>query len=171
MTGKRVRTASWLDRLSIITGNTISWLTLAMVLVTCVVVVLRYIFGIGFIWLQESVTWMHAAVFMLGMAYTLQQDEHVRVDIFYREMTDTRRAVVNLFGVLLFLLPLCTLLIYVSWDYVLASWSVKEASPEAGGLPYPFIPLLKTLLLVMPALIALQSMSMLLRAWSALRSS
>ena len=81
-----------LDRLSTLLGKGAAWLTLFMVLVTFLVVVMRYVFDVGFIWLQESVVWMHAAVFMLGAAYTLQQEEHVRVDIFYREMSPKRRA-------------------------------------------------------------------------------
>jgi TRAP-type mannitol/chloroaromatic compound transport system permease small subunit len=83
-------------------GQMISWLTLLMVLVTFVIVVLRYVFDTGLIWLQESLSWMHAVVFMIGAAYTLQQDDHVRVDIFYRKMTDRQRAWVNIAGVLLF---------------------------------------------------------------------
>ncbi len=81
-----------LDRISIITGQLISWLTLIMVITTFVIVVMRYVFDAGFIWLQESVIWMHALVFMMGAAYTLQQEDHVRVDIFYRELSVTRRA-------------------------------------------------------------------------------
>jgi len=84
--------ASWLDRLSTILGKGASWLTLFMVIVTCVIVVMRYVFDVGLIWLQESVIWMHAAVFMLGAAYTLEQEEHVRVDVFYRTMSARRRA-------------------------------------------------------------------------------
>ena len=91
--------SKFLDAVSIKVGHGVSWLTLLMVLVTFVIVVMRYVFDTGLIWLQESLTWMHAAVFMLGAAYTLQQEEHVRVDIFYREMSDRRRAWVNLLGV------------------------------------------------------------------------
>src|SRR5210317_1097254 len=109
-----------------------------MVIVTVVIVVMRYVFDAGTVWLQESVVWMHAVVFMLGAAYTLQQDEHVRVDIFYRDMTERRRAWVNLLGVLLFVLPLCCFLVFTSFDYVMASWRIREVSREAGGLPYPF---------------------------------
>ena len=96
-----------INGLSELTGRLIAWLTLLMVLVTVVVVVLRYLFDAGWIWMQESITWMHAAVFMLGAAYTLRQDEHVRVDIFYREMSAKRRALVGVVGAFLFLLPVC----------------------------------------------------------------
>ncbi len=160
-----------LDRVSIATGRVTAWLTLIMVLVTTVVVVMRYVFDAGLIWLQESVTWMHAVVFMLGAAYTLQQEEHVRVDVFYRGMIGKRRAWVDLLGVLVFLLPMCAFLAYKSVDFVAASWSIQEASRESGGLPYPFIPLLKTALVAMPIAVFLQGISLLLRSLAVIRGS
>jgi TRAP-type mannitol/chloroaromatic compound transport system permease small subunit len=161
--------ANGLDRISIVTGKAAAWLTLVMVLVTFVVVVMRYVFDAGAVWLQESVVWMHAVVFMIGAAYTLQQDEHVRVDIFYRNMNDRRRALVDLLGVVVFLLPVCAFLAIKAWDFVLVSWQLREGSREPGGLPYPFIPLLKSVLLVMPAALGLQGLSMLLRAVAVVR--
>ena len=155
---------AYLDRISIATGRAASWLTLAMVLVTFVIVVLRYVFDVGLIWLQESLTWLHAVVFMLGAAYTLQQEEHVRVDIFYRDMNQRRRGWVNLLGVLFFVIPMCAFFVWAAWDYVSASWSIGEVSRNAGGLPYPFLPLLKTILIVMPIAVALQGISLLLRS-------
>ena len=153
-----------IDRLSEVTGTAASWLTLLMVAVTFVIVILRYAFDIGFIWLQETLTWMHAAVFMLGAAYTLQQDEHVRVDIFYREMSVEKRAWVNLLGVLIFVFPLGGFLLVESLNYVSSAWSIREVSRDSGGLPYPAIPLLKSMLLLMPVLVSLQGLSLLLRS-------
>lgn len=165
------RIASGIDALNRMVGNAVSWLTLAMVLVTTVIVVLRYVFEFGVIWLQESVTWMHAVVFMLGAAYTLERDEHVRVDIFYRRMSERGRALVDAAGVLLFVLPLCGWIAYESWGYVATSWAIAEVSVNAGGLPYPFVPLSKTLLLGMPLLVALQGLSLLLSSLLRLRST
>ena len=162
---------SVIDRFSIATGHLVSWLTLLMVLVTFVIVILRYLFDIGFIWLQESVTWMHATVFMLGTAYTLQREEHVRVDIFYREMGDRRRALVNLIGVLLFLFPLCALFIVSGFDYAAASWRVAEESRNSGGLPYPAVPLLKSVLIIMPLALALQGTALIMRSVRSLRAT
>lgn len=159
-----------IDKISIATGHAAAWLTLAMVVVTCSIVVLRYVFGIGAIWMQESLTWMHAAVFMLGAAYTLQCDGHVRVDIFYREMSERRRACVNLFGVFTFLFPLCVFFIYESIDYVMAAWAIGEVSRNAGGLPYPAVPLLKSVLILMPAAVMLQGLALVLRSIRTLRS-
>lgn len=153
-----------LDAISQGVGRAVSWLTLLMVIVTFVIVVMRYMFGTGLIWLQESVTWMHAVVFMLGAAYTLQQEAHVRVDIFYRQMTDKHRAWVNLLGVLIFIFPMCGFFVYASIDYVAAAWSIREVSRNSGGLPYPFVPLLKSALIIMPVAVALQGLSLMLRA-------
>jgi TRAP-type mannitol/chloroaromatic compound transport system permease small subunit len=158
-----------LDRISSFLGKASAWLTLFMVLVTFVVVVMRYVFDAGLIWLQESVVWMHAFVFMIGAAYTLQQEEHVRVDIFYREMSPPRRAWVDLIGVLVFLLPLCAFLAWKALDYVAISWKLQEASRESGGLPYPLIPLLKSILVVMPITVGLQGVSLLMRSVRTLR--
>ena len=160
---------SALDAFSNSLGRAMSWLTLLMVLVTFVIVVLRYVFGIGLIWLQESLTWMHAVVFMLGASYTLQQDEHVRVDIFYQKMSDRNRAWVNLIGVLIFIFPMCIFFVYSSLDYVAAAWSIREVSRNSGGLPYPFVPLLKSVLVIMPLTVGLQGLSMLLRAAQVIR--
>jgi len=162
---------STIDAFSIRVGRVVAWLTLVMVLLTSVIVVLRYAFEAGFIWLQESLTWIHALVFMLGAAYTLQRDEHVRVDIFYRKMGPKRRAWVDAIGVLSFVFPLCGFFLYECYDYVAASWSIGEVSVNAGGLPYPFVPLLKTILLLMPVAVALQGLSLLLASIRRIRDS
>ncbi len=125
---------------------------------------MRYVFDAGFIWMQESVVWMHAAVFMLGAAYTLRHEEHVRVDIFYRNMDPRRQAVVDLLGVVFFLLPVCGFLAYSAYDFAAAAWSMREITREPGGLPYPAIPLLKSIVMVMPVTLALQGVSIILRS-------
>ena len=155
---------SLLDRISSITGKLTAWLTLFMVLVTFIVVIMRYVFDAGLIWVQESVVWMHAVVFMLGAAYTLHAEEHVRVDIFYRTMSERRRAWVDLVGVIVFLMPLCVFLAWASFDFVTQSWRIGESSRESGGLPYPFVPLLKSVLLLMPVAVALQGASLCLKS-------
>ena len=160
-----------LDRFSMATGKFVSWLTLLMILVTSVVVVMRYVFDAGFIWLQESVLWMHAMVFMLGAAYTLQHEEHVRVDVFYRPASKTTRAWIDMLGVAIFLLPLCAFLAYTSYGFAAVSWSLHESSRESGGLPYPLIPMLKTALLLMPAAVALQGISLLQKSIATIRRS
>jgi TRAP-type mannitol/chloroaromatic compound transport system permease small subunit len=158
-----------LDRISVVVGRAAAWLTLFMVIITFVVVVMRYVFDAGLIWVQESVVWMHAAVFMLGAAYTLQDEGHVRVDVFYRKMNDQRRAWVDLIGVLIFLMPLCLFLAWNSFEFVTHSWSLREVSRESGGLPYPLVPMLKSMVLLMPITVALQGLSLFLKSLKTVR--
>lgn len=161
------RFADRLDRFAQGTGRLVAWLTLGVVLITFAVVVLRYAFSLGWIAMQESVLYLHAAVFLLGAAYTLQQGGHVRVDIFYREMRPRARAWVDLLGALLLLLPVAGFILWVSWDYVAVSWSLREGSREAGGLPGVFVlktamPLMAVLLLVQGLAQASRSLALLL---------
>lgn len=157
------------DRISSLAGRAVSWLTLCMVVITVIIVVMRYVFDAGLIWLQESVVWMHAAVFMVGAAYTLLHEKHVRVDIFYRKMSSRHRALVDLFGVALFLLPLCGFLAFKSFDFAAASWSIHEISREPGGLPFPMIPSMKSIVILMPIAVGLQGISLMLRSLAVLR--
>ena len=162
------RIAGALDAFARRTGQAVAWLTLAMVLATLAVVVLRYGAGVGLIWLQESVTWMHATVFMLGTGYTLAADEHVRVDVFYRGFSPRTRAGVDLAGTLLFLLPFCAFLAWQSWPYVASSWQVGERSREAGGLPMLY--LLKAVIPLMTLVLLLAGTSLALRSLAVLRA-
>jgi len=153
---------SAIDRFTDWTGRMVSWLTLAMVLMTLVIVVLRYYFESGSIALQESITYMHGLVFMLGIAFTLQRGGHVRVDIFYRDFSPEKKALVDLLGGLLFLLPVSLLIFIFSWDYVVASWAIGETSEERSGIQGIY--LLKTLLLLMPATLMLQGLAEILKS-------
>jgi TRAP-type mannitol/chloroaromatic compound transport system permease small subunit len=159
--------AAAIDRLNETVGRSVSWLTLAMVLVTFAIVVLRYGFSLGSIALQESVTYMHALVFMLAAAYTFRHDEHVRVDVFYQRLSARARAWVDLVGTLLLLLPVMAFIFWSSLNYVLNAWGLREGSPEAGGLPLVY--LLKSVLVVMPVLFALQGLATICRSLLALR--
>jgi len=136
-------------------GRTVSWFLLLVVLLTFAIVILRYGMNLGWIWLQELVVYLHSAVFLLAAAWAFQADEHVRVDIFYRAKSPRHKAWVNLLGTLLFVVPFSVYLLVVGWGYVSASWQVFEGSREAGGLN--FVYLLKSLILIMPALLLLQS--------------
>ena len=142
-------------------GRTVSWLSLLLVLVTFIIVILRYIFDSGSIALQESTSYLHATVFLVGMAYTMQQDAHVRVDIFYSRCAKQTKAWIDLFGALFLLLPFMLFVTWISWSYIVDSWSVLEGSREAGGLPGVF--LLKSLILVMTFLLCLQTCTQIAR--------
>jgi len=140
-----------------------------MTLLTFGVVLLRYGFNLGWIWMQESITYLHATIFMVAAAWTFQADDHVRVDIFYRDRSPRYRNLVNLAGTLLFLVPFSIFLLVIAWDYVAVSWASHEGSREAGGLPLVW--LLKSLMLVMPVLLLLQSGSTAVSCIRALRGT
>jgi len=143
-------------------GRGVAWATLAMVVVGVVVVVLRYGFNLGWVGLQEAVLWLNGILILLGAAYALRHDAHVRVDVIYRRLGERGRAWIDLLGTLLLLWPLCGVLLWQCFDYVLASWRIGEGSQEAGGLPGVFV--FKTLLLCLPVLLALQGLVVCLRS-------
>ncbi|MDA1324285.1 MAG: TRAP transporter small permease subunit [Proteobacteria bacterium] len=147
-----------IDKLNDVVGRGVAWLTLAMVLVTFSVVVLRYVFSVGFVSMQESYVWLHGIVFMLGAGYTLRHDGHVRVDIFYRPASERHKAWVDLFGVVALLLPLIIVSMIFSWEYVIKSWAGLEGSREAGGLPGLYM--LKSIIWCFCVLMALQALSL-----------
>lgn len=150
-------------------GRAVAWLCLAMALAMFISVALSY-FQINAIAFQESIVWMHGFVFLLGAAYTLQKDEHVRVDIFYQRFTDRQRAWVNLLGTLVLLVPVMIFIIWMSYSFVANSWQICEASSEAGGLPGRF--LFRTLIILMAVFMLVQALSVALRnAWTLLGRS
>jgi TRAP-type mannitol/chloroaromatic compound transport system permease small subunit len=135
----------------------VSWFTLFMVLLTFLIVVLRYGFNLGWIAMQESVMYLHGMVFLLGAAHTLRVNEHVRVDIFYRRFSPKNQAKVDIFGSLFLLMPINVFIFIVSFDYVMRAWRVLEASQEAGGIPAVF--LLKSLILIFSFTMLLQGIA------------
>jgi TRAP-type mannitol/chloroaromatic compound transport system permease small subunit len=161
--------AKWINQLNYRVGQMISWLTLLLVALVISVVLSRYFLGIGSIAIQESVSYVHAIIFMLGLAYTLQRGGHVRVDIFYREFSARGKALIDLLGAALFLLPFCGFILFSSWDYVMASWSIKETSSETGGIAAVY--LLKTLMIIMPATLALQGIAQIIESIMVVKNS
>ena len=154
--------AASIDRAIAAIGRTAAWCCLYVVVAEFAVVFMRYLLGIGSIKLEESALYAHAALFMLAAAWTLQVDGHVRVDIFYARLRPRGRALVDLAGALVFLLPFAALLCALSIPYVERSWVILEQSPEANGLP--FVYLLKTLIPVFALLIGLQGVAQVIRA-------
>jgi TRAP-type mannitol/chloroaromatic compound transport system permease small subunit len=157
-----IKIADRIDALNNLIGRGVSWLTLFMALVMFVTVILRYMFNMGWIWMQESVVFMHGFVFMLAGGYTLLAEEHVRIDIFYRPMSEKKKAIVNIIGTVFLLFPTCFVIFYYGYPYVSDSWRVLEGSMEAGGLPGVF--LLKSSILAFSVLVALQGTAKLIRA-------
>ena len=156
------RLAKGIDAFNQKVGTGIAILTLLMVLVQTVVVLQRYLFGINYIWLQESIMYMHAMVFMLAAGYTLLHNGHVRVDIFYREAPPRRKALVDLAGVYAFIFPVMFVIWDAAYPYVRTSWLTGERSPETSGIPAVYI--LKSLILAFVILLILQGFSMAIHA-------
>ena len=145
-----------IDNFNIKVGKLFSWLLLLMVLLTCLIVILRYLFNIGFIWMQELVRFFYAAVLLICAAYTLAEDAHVRVDIFYSRMGRVTQAWIDLIGSVLMLIPFTVLMFWGSWTPVAISWQIREISPDPGGLPrYP----IKSVILICFLLLFLQGLS------------
>lgn len=159
--------AETLDRATRAIGRAATWCCLYVVLAEFAVVFLRYALGIGSIKLQESVLYAHAGLFMLAAAWTLQADGHVRVDIVYARLRPRPRALVDLVGALVFLLPFAAALLPLSIPYVARSWAILEHSPEESGLP--FVYLLKTLIPLFALLLGLQGIAQAIRAALVLR--
>jgi TRAP-type mannitol/chloroaromatic compound transport system permease small subunit len=157
--------ADRIDRLNTAIGRAASWCALVIVLIGFAVVLLRYVLGFGSIWLQESVLYAHAALFLLAAAWTLREGGHVRVDVFYAHAAPRTRACIDLCGALFLLLPFALAILVFALPYVQRSWSTLERSRETSGLPLVF--LLKTLIPLFALLLALQGVAQVVRAVSA----
>jgi len=142
-------------------GRQVSWLILFMTLIAFSVALLRYFFNIGFVWMQELYIWMHGLVFLLAAAYTLQEDKHVRVDIFYRKFSEKNKAYINVFFSILFIIPFILIVSKYSIPYILKSWLSLEKSREAGGLQFLYI--YKTSIILFCFFLFIQTIALILR--------
>src|SRR5450755_1429468 len=158
--------ADRIDRLTTAVGRRVAWLALVVVLLQFALVVARYLFGLGSIWVSEAVIYSHATLFLLAAAWTLRAGGHVRVDVFYAEASARTKAVVDLAGSVLLLLPFALALVWLSAPYAARSWAILERSQEASGLPLVF--LLKSLIPLFALLMALQGIAQAIRAIQAL---
>lgn len=152
-----LKISALIDTTNSFMGKLVSFFTVTMAITMFTVVVMRYGFNSGSIAIQESITYMHAAVFLLGSAFTYQYNGHVRVDVFYRSFSELKQNLVDLLGCLLFMLPIAIYFSIVCHNYVIESWTTREGSMEPGGLPYVY--LLKSFLLVFSYSLVLQSVS------------
>ena len=154
--------ADRIDRITSGIGRTVAWLVLAVVLLQFALVVARYLFGLGSVWLTETVIYAHAAVFMLAAAWTLLANGHVRVDFIYAEASARTKAAIDLIGALALLVPFMIVLLFLSVPYAARSWTIFEHSQEASGLPIVFV--LKTFIPLFAVLMALQGITQAIRA-------
>lgn len=150
-----------LDRFARLTGHTLAWLNIAIVLLVALVVALRYGAGLHSMLLMDSAQYLHALLFLACSAWTLREDGHVRVDVLYHRFPARQRAWVNLLGTLLLLMPMMGFILWSSWPYASASWSTLEGSANSGGLPWVYV--LKSLIPLMAVLMLLQGLADVLR--------
>ncbi|MBS3847122.1 TRAP transporter small permease subunit [Devosia sp. J2-20] len=154
-----VRGISTINRVA---GETLSWLALACVLVCFTVVVQRYVFSTSVLWMQDLYVWLSGAMFTGVAGFALLRDDHVRVDIFYRPASTRWKAIADLFGVVVFLLPFIYVVLTYGWPAIARSWSYQEASGNVGGMPGLFV--LKSFIIVFAVLVGLQGIAMACRA-------
>jgi len=161
-----MRSLAWVAaaicRLNLAIGAVFSWLALGIVLVCFTVVVQRYVFATSFVWMQDLYIWMNGAMFTAVAGFALLRDDHVRVDIFYRPARMRTRAIADLAGVVVFLLPFCWIVYTYSMPFVTRAWGYAEASANVGGMPGLYI--LKAFIIAFAVLIALQGIAMAIRS-------
>lgn len=162
-------TADRIDRLAEIVGWVAAWCALAMVVAQVAVILTRFLFGVGSVWLQESLVYFHAALILFAAAWTLRDDGHVRVDVFYADAGPRAKAWVDLLGAVLLLIPFMVAVIFLSWPYVARAWAIFEGSREISGLPLMF--LLKTAIPLFAAQMFLQGLAQASRSLVVLRGA
>ena len=156
-----------LESITVFIGRIAASFSLLIMTLTFIIVILRYIFNTGQLhilgWqfsaiaIDETVIYLHAALFMLASAATLRDNAHVRVDVFYRNFSSQSKSLVNILGTLFLLIPMSSVILWTSLDYVTISWQINEHSQEANGLPYLFI--LKGMIPGMAILLLLQGLA------------
>jgi TRAP-type mannitol/chloroaromatic compound transport system permease small subunit len=147
---------------NLIIGRVFAWLALAIVVVCFTVVVQRYLFATSYVWMQDLYIWLNGAMFTAVAGFALLRDDHVRVDIFYRPAKLKTRAIADMIGVIVFLLPFMWIVYKYSMPFVQRAWSYHESSANVGGMPGLFI--LKSFIIAFAVLIAAQGLAMLIRS-------
>jgi len=180
----------WLDTFAEYSGRIVSWLVLLLVMLTLIVAIPRYLLSsewflglqlLSLDWeairsvysrnvnaLNDSIQYVHAIIFMVGVSYALKCGDHVRIDIVYRNLKPRTRAWVNIIGSLLLFYPMFIFMLVMSWQYVFNAWAIMESSSRPGGLPLVYV--LKTFLLIMPIMMMTQGTAILLRNIQVLRT-
>ena len=152
-----LRIALSIDSINDRIGRGVAWLTTILMIVICIDVVLRYLFSNTKTWVIELEWHIFSVIFLIGAAYTLLHDKHVRVDLFYEKMSDKRKALVDTFGLLLFLIPWAIVIIYYGFEYTANSFSFRQGSPQPGGLPARYV--IKSCIVIGFVLLVFQGLS------------
>ncbi len=152
-----------IDTINTKVGYCISWLTTLLVVVVCYDVFTRYFLRKSSVAVQELEWHIFAVLFLIAAAYTLKEDSHVRVDVFYTQLPPRGKALINLLGSIIFLIPFSLLIIWTSKNFIAMSWMIKEISPDPGGLHFRY--LLKAMIPLGFFLVLLQGISLALRSF------
>ena len=158
----------WIDKFIEKVGKTISWLNVILIGLICLDVLFRYFFSFSKNWILELEWHMFAMIFLLGSAYALQEEKHVRVDVFYQRFSKKTQTIINLLGTIVFLIPWCYLVITTAYKFAINSWYIKEGSPQPGGLPARYV--IKGMIALGFVLIALQGISLIIKYVRVLKS-
>jgi TRAP-type mannitol/chloroaromatic compound transport system permease small subunit len=145
-------------------GILTSYLCIPMILITFLVAFMRYVLDFGSIAVQEIIIYLHALIFTIGASYTLKNNMHVRIDIFYNKFSIKKKKIIDFYGTVLFLIPTCLLIFITSFNYVLSSVLLLESSKESGGLPILYI--LKIYILLLSLTLFLQAISELIKNYN-----
>ncbi len=159
----------WIDRFNRAIGQFVSWITLFMVLATTLTVIQRYLFASNYVWESELIIFAHALVFLAASGYTLQENKHVRVDILYERMSPAKKALFDILGTLLFLVPVVSAIAYFSADFIISSWQILEKSRESSGLPIIYV--LKSFIWLFCFTLITQAISLTLKNIAVLKKS
>lgn len=159
---------NFVTKLSNITGKIFAWVTLLLIILICYDVSMRYLFNSSSVWFQELEWHFFALIFLGGAAYTFKEDENVRIDVFYGKYTERTKAIFNIVGTLLLLIPFCVVVIVSSESFVMNSFAVRETSPDSGGLPARY--LLKSFIIISFIFILLQGISYILTNFLTLKN-
>jgi len=152
----------FLDSINEKAGQLVSWAAIFLVIVISIDVILRYLFQFSYIWIIEIEIYLFGLLFLLAAGYTFKHGKHVRVDVFYTKLSDKGKAIIDLIGGVLLLLPWCYIVISSSWKYAYSSFLIKEGSAQAGGLPALYI--LKFSIVIGFVLLLLQALASILKA-------
>ncbi len=158
---------NWIEQLSEKSGRFVSWFNVILVLVICIDVIMRYFFNASQAWITEFEWHLFAMIFLVGAAYTLKHDDHVRVDLFYARLPERSKAWINIVGIVVFLIPWCLVVLRASWKYAHNSFKINEGSPDPGGLPYRWF--IKYMIVLGFIILLLQAIGLLLRCINVLR--
>lgn len=152
---------NFLEKISIISEYITKYFFYIMFILVIVNILLRYIFNINFIFMQELVMYLHAFIFLFGISICLKENSHVRIDVFSNKLDAKVKKYIEILGTVLFIIPFCLFVLYESTPIIIRSWEMLESSGEPGGLPFIYI--LKSSIYVFASLLLIQALGRLVK--------